>query len=278
MIKSSARNLAMSLVASVWCVGLVLALAQTSQWPSEGPPPPLPAPEVRFPEYELRRLDNGLQVVVVAMHEQPVVNVHLLVRAGTSSDPSDKPGVAALAAQMLDQGTTSRTAQEIAGTIDYVGGLLSVGARSDFSVVDILVMNDSFDLALDLLFDMARSPAYAPAEIERQRQRLLSGMQVSYDNPEYVAGIVFGRLVYGRHPYGLPNNGTPASVQRITRQDLRAYHQTHYMPNNAVLAIVGDVTPEDAFNRVARVLGNWQRGVLPTPSPVEPPGSEVDRG
>ena len=262
----------MSSLAAAWCLGFATsAWTQTAPWPTESPPPPLLAPEVKFPDYELRQLSNGLQVVVVGAHEQPVVNVRLLVRAGSSSDPEDKPGVAALAAQMLDQGTTSRTAQEVAETIDNIGGALAVGAGADLSFVNILVMNDSFDLALELLSEVARQPAYAPAEIDRNRRQLLSGMQVSYDDPAYVADIVFGRLVYGAHPYGTPNSGTPASVQRITRDDLLAYHQTHYMPNNAILAVVGDVTPEAAFEGVERVLGGWQRRDLPVPSLIEPP-------
>ena len=256
----------------LWCLGAApVTRAQTSRWPIEPPPPPLLAPEVKFPEYELHRLDNGLQVVIVGAREQPVVNVRLLVRAGASTDPEAKPGVASLAAQMLDQGTTSRTAQEIAQTIDSVGGALSVGAGGDLSFVNVLVMKDSFDLALDLLADIVRHPAYSPAELERQRQRLLSSMQVSYDDPSYVASIVFGRLVYGLHPYGRPHNGTPVSVSQITSQDLSDYHRIHYRSNNAVLAVVGDVTAQEALDGVVRVLGDWERGDIMPPSLVEPP-------
>ena len=259
------------MVLAFWIHGAGPASAQTVDWPSESPPPPLLAPDIKFPDYELRRLPNGLQVVIVGSHEQPVVNVRLLVRAGASSDPTDKPGVAAFAAQLLDQGTTSLTAQQIAETIDNIGGRLSVGAGSDLSFVNILVMKDSFDLALDLLSDIARRPVYAPAEITRQRQQLLSGLQVSSDDPTYVASIVFERLVYGRHPYGTPHSGTSASLQRIAREDLVGYHKAHYMPNNAILAVVGDVTADEAFEGVSRVLGDWERGPLPGPSLIEPP-------
>ena len=259
-------------VVLLWCLGVATAAgAQTSQWPIENPPPPLLAPEVTFPEYELHRLDNGLQVVVVGAREQPVVNVRLLVRAGASTDPEEKPGVASLAAQMLNRGTTSRTAQEIAQTIDNVGGALSVGAGGDLSFINVLVMKDSFDLALDLLADVVRHPAYFSDELDRERQRLLSSMQVSYSDPGYIASIVFGRLVYGLHPYGRPHNGTPASLPQITSQDLSDYHRTRYVPNNAVLAIVGDVTAQEALDGVVRVLGDWERGDLPTSSLVEPP-------
>ena len=260
------------LVAVAWVLaGATLAPAQTVDWPSESPPPPLLAPDITFPDYEIRRLPNGLQVVVVGAHEQPVVNVRLLVRAGAANDPEDKPGVAALAAQMLNQGTTSLTAQQIAETVDNIGGGLSVGAGSDLSFVNVLMMNDSFDVALELLSDIARRPAYSPSEITRQRQQLFSGMRVSYDDPAYIAGIVFERLVYGQHPYGTPNTGTPASLQQITREDLVEFHAAHYMPNNAILAVVGDVTADQAFEGVTRVLGDWERGPLPTPSPIELP-------
>ena len=258
--------------------GLVASVAdaQTSRWPTENPPPPLLAPDVEFPDYQLIRLENGLQVVVVAAREQPVVNIRLLVRTGSSNDPADKPGVAAMASEMLDQGTTSRTAQEIATTIDNIGGALSVGAGSDLSFVNILVMKDSFDFALDLLADIARRPAYDAAELDRRRRQLLSSMQVSYDDPSYVAGLVFGQLVYGLHPYGRPTTGTPASVQRITSEDLVAFHRAHFMANNAILAVVGDVTADEALAGVTRVLGDWPRGDLPVPSLVEPP-SPTDR-
>lgn len=239
--------------------------AQTNDWPNEDPPPPLLRREVVFPEFETRTLDNGLRVVYVGHHEQPAVNVRLLLRAGASSDPSDKLGVASLVGQLLDQGTTTRTAPEIAGVIDNVGGALGAGAAGELSFVDVLVMKDSFDLGLDMLADVTRRPAFAPQEIERQRQQVLSSLQVSYDDPAYVATVVFNRLVYGFHPYGMPSSGTPESIRAITRDDLVAFHRRYYLPNNAIIAVVGDVSAEEAFQGVERALGDWERGELPVP-------------
>ncbi len=259
------------LVLAISCACAAPAAAQRDGWPTETPPPPLLARDIVFPEYEIRRLDNGLQVVYVGAHEQPVVSVRLLVRAGVSSDPTVMPGVAALAAQMLDQGTTNRSAQGIAETIDNVGGALIVGAGFDWSFINLIVMKDSFDLSLEMLSEVTRFPAYAESEVERQRQQILSGMQVSYEDPAYVSGLVFGRLVYGFHPYGVPHNGTPASLSRITRDDLASFHQEHYLPNNAILAVVGDVTAEEAFDGVARAVADWPRGTIPAPMVVDPP-------
>lgn len=259
-----------------WLVGAVLlcaapAAAQAPGWPSERPPAPLPARRADFPPYEVRTLTNGLQVVVVLHHEQPAVSMRLLVRAGSVSDPRDKPGVATLTAALLDQGTTSRTAQQIADTIDYIGGGLGTGAGSDLSFVNVIVMKDSFELAMGLLAEIVRRPAFAPEEIERQRQQILSGLKVSYEDPDYVAGMVFDRLVYGFHPYGRPENGTPESIARITRADLQAFHQAYFAPNNAILAIVGDVTAEEAFKGAEKAFGDWPRQEIAAPSLPDPP-------
>ncbi len=258
-----------ALLLAVIAGGLAVAFpasAQRVDWPREQPPPPLLRRHVDFPDYEIRSLANGLQVVYVGHHEQPAVNVRMILRAGAAVDPPGQPGVASLVGQLLDQGTTTRSAQEIANSIDSIGGALSVGTARDLGFVDVLVMKDSFDFALDLLADVARRPAFAPAEIERQRNQVLSGLRVSYDDPAYVAGVVFNRLVYGFHPYGMPQGGTPRSIRTITRRDLVAFHRTHYLPNNAVLAVVGDVTAEEAFAGVERALGDWRPG--PPPPPV----------
>ena len=265
-----ARSAAVALVCAVATLAAApSALAQRVEWPREQPPPPLVRRDMVFPHYEIRSLANGLQVIYVGHHEQPAVSVRMILRAGTASDPAGRPGVARLVGRLLDQGTATRSAQEIATTIDSIGGVLGVGAARELSFVDALVMKDSFDVALDLLSDVARRPAFDPAEIERQRTQVLNSFQVSYEDPGYVAGVVFNRLVYGFHPYGMPQGGTPESVRAITRDDLVAFHRTHYLPNNALIAVVGDVTADEAFAGVERVLGDWQAGTVEPPVGVE---------
>ncbi len=247
------------------------AFAQVVTWPSESPPRPLEARDVRFPPYELRTLANGMQVVVVMHHEQPAVSLRLIVRAGSAQDPAGKVGVASLVAALLDQGTTARTAAEIAETIDSVGGDSDTGAGRDLSYAHVLVMKDSLDLGMNLLADELRNPSFAEAEMERQRQQILSALKVSYDDPEYIADIVFDRLVYGFNPYGAPASGTPDSLPRITRADLQAFHQRWYVPNNCLLAVVGDVTAEEAFAAVTRAFGDWAKREVPADTATDPP-------
>jgi zinc protease len=259
----------------------VLALALTTaggagaqtprEWPSEAPPRPLPARQVNFPPYEVRTLDNGMQVVTVLHHEQPAVSVRLLVRAGAAQDPKGKGGVATLTAALLDQGTTTKSASQIADSIDSIGGALGTGAGSDLSFVNVIVMKDSFGMALDLLADVVRNPEFADEEIERQRQQVLSGLQVSAGDPDYLASVVFDRLVYGFHPYGLPNSGTAESLASLTRADLQDFHKRFFVPNNMILAVVGDVTRDEAFDAADRVFGKWPRADVPLVKTVEPP-------
>ena len=176
-----------------------------------------------------------------------------------------------LTAQLLDQGTTTKSAFQIADSIDSIGGALGTGAGSDLSYVNAVVMKDSFGLVMDLIADVVRNPAFAPEEIERQRQQALSTLQVSRNDPDYVANVVFDRLVYGFHPYGLPNTGTAESIATVTRQDLQEYHRRYFVPNNMILAIVGDVTSDEAFAAAQRVFGEWARAALPAAMPVDLP-------
>lgn len=245
--------------------------AQARNWPSERPPKPLAARDVKFPPYTIRTLPNGLQVVVVRHHEQPAVSLRLIVRAGSAHDPEDRPGIASLTSALLDQGTTTKNAKQIADTIDNIGGALGAGSGTDLSFVNVLVMKDSLELALGLASDIVRNPAFAAEEIERQQQQVLSGLQVSYQDPDYVAGVVFDRLVYGFHPYGRPGSGMPETIAQITRDDLVAFHRRHFAPNNALLGIVGDVTDEEAFAGAEKAFGSWQKRDASVPAFSDPP-------
>jgi zinc protease len=248
-----------------------IAPLERGAWPSEGPPRPLAARDVMFPPYEIRTLPNGLQVVAVLHHEQPVVSMRMIVRAGSALDPRDKLGLAQLAAALMTQGTVDKTATQLNEEIDFLGGAMGAGAGTDLSFLNMVVMKDSFETGLRMLSDMARRPAFATEEIDRQRQQMLSGLQVSLEDPEFIANAVFDRLVYGFHPYGLPQTGTPQTIGTITRDDLVAFHRRMFVPNNTILAIVGDVTADEAFSLVGKVFGDWERRAVPDDSAMAPP-------
>jgi zinc protease len=245
--------------------------AQNVNWPSERPPRPLAPRSVKFPPYEIKTLANGMQVIAVLHHEQPLISMRLLVRAGSLHDAPDKVGVANLTSSLLDQGTATKSAQQIADEIDFIGGALGAGSGPDLTFVNVVVMKDSFAFGMDMLADVTRNPAFADQEIERQKEQILSSLQVNRGDPDYVARVVFDRLVYGFHPYGLPDSGTAETLARITRADLQTYHRRYFVPNNMILAIVGDVTGAEAFAAAERVFGGWARGDIPPANAVDPP-------
>jgi zinc protease len=244
---------------------------QASQWPRENPPRPLPARAVTFPPYEIRKMANGLQVVLVSQNEQPAISVRMIVRAGAAHDPKNKLGLAMLTATLLDQGAGNRSAEQIADAIDFIGGVLGTGAGSDLSFVNSVVMKDSYDLALELMADVVQRPTFADAEIERQRQQALSALKVSADDPEAVAGRVIDRLIYGFHPYGLPGSGTAESLSGLTRQDFLDFHKSYYVPNNALIAVVGDITPDEAMAGLEKHFAGWKAGDVPPLKALDPP-------
>jgi zinc protease len=245
--------------------------ATAAQWPRENPPRPLPTKPATFPSYELRKLANGLQVVLVSQNEQPSISVRMIIRAGAAHDPKAKHGLAMMAATLLDQGAGSRTAEEIAEQIDFIGGALGTGAGTDLTYVNAVVMNDSYNIALDLVSDVVLRPTFAPEEIERQRAQALSALKVAAEDPDSVAGQVIDRLIYGFHPYGMPGNGTPESLSKLTRQDFVDYHRTYFVPNNALIAIVGDISAADAMAGLEKHFGAWKPADVPAVAVTDPP-------
>lgn len=241
------------------------------EWPRQSPPRPLPSRPVTFPPYEIRKMSNGMQVVLVSQNEQPAISVRLLIRAGAAYDPKGKNGLAMMAATLLDQGAGKRDAEQIAEEIDFIGGVLGTGAGTDLTYVNAVVMKDSYNVALDLLSDIVQRPTFAPEEIERQRAQALSALKVSAEDPDSVADRVIDRLIYGFHPYGMPGAGTPESLASLTRQDLLDYHKKYFVPNNALLAVVGDIKPDDAMAGLEKYFASWKPANVPAVNVTEPP-------
>lgn len=251
---------------------LLVASHATSQEKTkmkQTPPPPKPAQEIHFPAFEEKTLGNGLRVVVIEQHENPSLSLQLLVSAGKVYGPPAKAGLADATAALLREGTQTRSSQQIAETIDAVGGTLDTAASLESGFVSVNVTSDQLDLGLDLLSDVVLRPSFPAEELERWRNQALSGLQIQQSDPSYVSTAAFQRLVLGDHPYGWPSSGTVESVRGLTRDDLVAFHRRQYVPNEAILAVVGDVKAADAFAKVERAFGAWARGEASSIPPVK---------
>ncbi|HZP00214.1 MAG TPA: pitrilysin family protein [Terriglobia bacterium] len=234
---------------------LPLHCTYAREFPPEVPPPKpfvMPAPALRV-------LPNGLKVIVVERHSLPLVTLRLVVRSGAESDPPNLPGTAQLVSSVLSEGTERRSAFQIAEAIDSAGGMLDTGADWDSSYASLSVLRDHEEMAFDLLADMVIHPAFAPAEVERMRKQTLSALEIARDDPAYIADTTLRRVLLAGTPYGHPEDGVPESVRRLTAQHLREFHRRHYRPDNCILAVVGDITAAEAFDRTAKYFGQWRR-------------------
>jgi zinc protease len=238
-----------------------------AQMPAAGAPRPF-----EFLKAASKTLTNGLRVFVVTDHREPAVAARLvLLSAGSIKDPSSMPGVAQMTAALLTQGTEKRSAREIAETIDFLGGTLQATADRDGTTVTLDIVKKDLGTGMDLMSDVVLHPAFAPDELDRQRQRVLSSLQVQYADPNYLATLVFARVLYGNSAYGLPEAGTPRSVQEFRRDDFVKFHDANYAPNGALLAFAGDITPDEAFAIAEKYFGLWQKTSVAADIPA--PGS-----
>jgi zinc protease len=239
----------------------------------EMPAPGAPRP-FEFPQAAVKTLPNGLRVFVVSDDREPAVAARLVIlSAGSIQDPAGMPGVAGMTAGLLTQGTAKRSAKEIAEAIDFVGGTLEAKAGRDATTVTLDVVKKDLGIGMDLLSDVVLHPAFRTEELDRQRQQLLSDLEVQYSDPNYLATLAFARTLYGSSPYGMPEQGTPATVKKLQREDFVKFHDANYAPNEALLGFAGDITPEDAFAIAEKYFGGWPKVDAAAAAPPEAPAA-----
>jgi zinc protease len=244
-------------LASVLFVGQSLLFSAGVASARERPPAALPPRPTALLVPSVQVLGNGLKVLVVERHSLPLLTLRLEVRAGAEADPPNRPGTAQMVAGLLDEGTTRRSARQIAEAIDQVGGTIETGAEWDDSFAEASVLTDHTELAFDLLSDIAIHPAFAPAEVERHRRQMLSALDVVRGDPSYLADAAFRRVLFTGTPYSHPEDGSKEPVEHLTPESLREFHARYYQPARSILAVVGDISSQEAFDRAERYFGAW---------------------
>ncbi|HJR35642.1 MAG TPA: pitrilysin family protein, partial [Gemmatimonadales bacterium] len=258
----------------------LLTLAGAAQLPAQEypktPPAPGPLTPAPFPPFRETVLPNGLRLLVVESHKQPVVSISLSFPAGSSVDPAGKEGLASMVAGLLTKGAGTRTADQISDAIEGAGGSLSAGAGPDFLAINSTVLTPSLPLAFELLGDVAVRPTFPASEVELLRTQSLSGLQVALTQPENIADRAFRRAIYGAHPYS--RSELPASLKAITREDLVRFHRSRLRPGGALLVLAGDVTLAEARRLALRAFQGWtgtSAAVPPFPTLPDRPRTEL---
>jgi zinc protease len=220
----------------------------------------LPSPTVPPPALETVVLKNGLTLDRLERTGLPLVEMQLLIPSGAASDPPGKEGLAALTAALLSRGSAGKSAGQFAEQVEFLGGVLQADADEDRILVAGEFASRDFETGLALLAGMVRRPAFAPEEVERERDLLGAARDAALDAPEDLADEALARLLFAGHPYARPVEGFRPSLRTLTRDDVAGWHARHFAAGTALLAVVGPIESQRARRAVDRAFGDWGRG------------------
>ncbi len=221
-----------------------------------------------------KRLANGALVVAKQSGVTPAVTFSVSVPAGTATDPDGLPGVAHFLSRVIDRGTQSKSADEIAELLDGRGVSLTVTAMRHAFVVSCTCLTEDFPTLLALVADVVRNPSLSEGEMATRRGEIVTGIRQDQDNPATVAVEEELALLYpGGHPYGRRVKGTIESVERIDRTALARAHQERFSPSDLIVVSVGDVEASRVVEETDKVFGDWSGHppspvLVPNPPPV----------
>jgi zinc protease len=220
---------------------------------------PTPGPEsiFRFPEVSRRVLPNGLRVRTVEHRGVPVVSYLLLLSSGSAADPPRLPGLAALTADMLDEGSGSLSALDIEDALSSMGAQFETEVGSDATVLSLLTLPRFADDALRLLSDIVARPRLSLEDFDRVRDLRLNRLRQLRDLAPAVADLTFARVLYADHPYGRLPIGTMRGLEGSTAGDVSNFHQDVWRPSNVTIVAAGDASHDELFGAVERAFAWW---------------------
>lgn len=216
-----------------------------------------PARGFTFPCLAKRRLANGLEIRALPHQAVPVVSLVLLLPGGSSADPADRPGLAALTADLIDEGSGGLDALEVADRLARLGAELDIDVTVDATVVSVTTLARFLRPAAALLAEIVTAPTLSDEDFARVRALRLDRLRQFRDHPGAVAERAFARLLYEDHPYGHLSAGTEAALEQMTADDVRRFHRTGYQPAGATLVVAGAAAVEELDGVCAEVFGGW---------------------
>ena len=228
------------------------------------PPPLAVQPHFEAPVPVQKRLKNGARVLIVENHAVPLVAIDVRFLHGVDADPADRPGLAEFVSDTVDEGTKSRPATKLAEEIEDLAAHLGAGASLESTTVHLNCLSETLPQALDLLADVVQNPAFRTEDVERVRVLRLTALAQKRASIGALAGDEVARLLFGeQHPWGKPSGGTPESVAAITSGELQKFHDTWWVPNDAVISVSGDVKAADLVALLDEKFAQWKPRPLP---------------
>ncbi|HYV06591.1 MAG TPA: pitrilysin family protein [Blastocatellia bacterium] len=227
---------------------------------------------VAHPQLDVERvvLPNGLVLLLSENHSTPSVSINGIVLAGSRFEPDDKAGLASLTGALLDSGTTTRTSQQIAETVEAVGGHLATFGDYQSSGVVVTLLSRDTQLGLEIASDLLLNATFPDDKVTQEIARRVAQLKSRLDEPRIQASDVFNEIVFGGAPLHRPSVGYDRTVNALTRADIEGFYRRFYVPNNTIIAIVGDIDKGELKARVASLFGSWERSEFERPTVIKP--------
>jgi zinc protease len=221
--------------------------------------------DVKFPNYYETHTENGITIIVVQDKRVPLVTSRLVFKSGSCYDSyfgKNKSGLASLTSELLSKGTPTMNASKIAEEVDYRGAVLLTGCDYDASYVSSYSLKKHFDKIFHITSDVVLNSVFAEEEITRLKQQRINSLLSYMDEGDYLADKTFNKIVYGDTPYSNPVEGTEGSINDLVRDDFINFHKTHYVPNNLIIAFVGDIEINEAEEFVSKNFSDWNSKMI----------------
>ena len=224
---------------------------------------PLPTDEIDFslPQIQNFSLDNKLKVYFVQKNDLPILQLNMIVNAGSKFDPNDKKGLANLTAMLIDEGAGNYNALELSDEFDTLGSHFNVGASQDNIFLSLQTLTENFEKSLDLFSMVITKPHLNQTDFERERRKVLIKILQLKDEPDQIADAAYEYLIFGKdNPYSSITLGGEKSVNKISNEDIKIFYDLYFKPNNSALIIVGDSKIDELKDYLNFFLVKWNHG------------------
>lgn len=234
------------------------------------------------PKIESMTLPGGARLLVSEQRNLPLVVVNIVLDAGSRLDDANLQGLANLTAEVLTEGTTTRSAASLKEAIDALGISLSCTAEADYTALELRALSDDAAAGIELLAEVLLRPRFAESELNRRREAVLAKIRAQRDNPTVLAQRAFQAAVFAGEPYGHPVEGTEESVAAITRAQVQSFYRRYYRPGGAFVVVVGDLAAAEAYSLLSEALRDWSGHYSAPPPPASqgrspPQALRIDR-
>lgn len=209
-------------------------------------------------------LSNGMVLLTSEQRALPMVSVELLIDAGSRHEPASQAGLANLTSKLLTYGTQKHSAVQISETLDFMGASLVAGCGEDVATVSMTILKKDLAAGLDLLAEILTQANFPQTEIDRQKQAVIASIRAREEDPGAVAATAFAAALFPKSPYGRPVEGTEDSVKGLQQKSLQGFFASHYRPNRAIIAVVGDVAEQEIAQALNKAMKGWSKGAPAT--------------